>query len=76
MVGMNMGIDRLDELEVEFLHELEIAVNLFQHGIDDQRFAAAAAGDQIGVGAGDVVVELAKNHCGPPQQTRTLRGSG
>jgi|GEM_PF-4758947 hypothetical protein len=31
-------------------YELEIAVDLFQHGVDDQRLAAVAAGEQVGGG--------------------------
>ena len=42
VVGMQMRVDRLDELEVEFVDELQIAVDLLQHRIDDQRLAAAA----------------------------------
>src|SRR5262245_26475199 len=62
MVGMQMGIDRLDQSEVEFVDELDITVDLLQHRIDDQRLAPAPAGDEVGVGAGDAVEELAKNH--------------
>ena len=52
VVGVQMRVDRLDQLEVELLHQLEIAVDLLQHRIDDQRLAAAPAGEQIGIGAG------------------------
>ena len=62
VVGMQMGVDRLDQLEVELVDELEVAVDLLQHRIDDQRLAAAPAGEQIGVGAGDAVEELAEDH--------------
>ena len=47
VVGMQMRVDRLDQLEVELAHELEIAVDLLQHRIDDQRLAAAPAGEQV-----------------------------
>ena len=50
VVGMQMGIDRLDQLEIEFAQELAVAVDLLQHGIEDQRLAAGAAGQQIAVG--------------------------
>ena len=61
-------VDRLDQLEVELVDELEVAVDLLQHRIDDQRLAAAPAGEQIGVGAGHAVEELAEDHGreGPP----------
>ena len=40
MVGVQMRIDGLDQLEIELAHELQIAVDLLQHRIDDQRLAA------------------------------------
>ncbi len=55
VVGVQMGIDRLDQLEVELADQLQIAVDLLQHRIDDHRLAAGAAGEQIGIGAGDAV---------------------
>ena len=62
VVGMQMGVDRLDQPEIEFAQQLAIAVDLLQHGIEDQRLAAGAAGQQIAVGAGNAVEELAKDH--------------
>jgi len=37
-----VGVDRLQQLEVQFTNELKVAIYLFQHRIDDQRLAAAA----------------------------------
>ena len=51
VIGVQMGIDGLDQLEVELADELQIAVDPLQHRIDDQRLAAVPAGDEIGVGA-------------------------
>ena len=65
MVGVQMRIHGLDQLEVELAHELKIAVDPLQHRIDDQRLAAVAAGEQIGVGAGRGVEQLAKDHRAP-----------
>ena len=48
--------------EIEFLHELQIAIDLLQHGIDDQRLAARTAGERVGVGAGCLIEELAENY--------------
>ena len=62
VVGVHMGVDRLHKLEVEFLDEAEVAVDLLQNGIDDHRLAASAAGEQVGVGAGDAVEQLAEDH--------------
>ena len=57
-----MRVDGLDQLEVELVDQLQVAVDLLQHRIDDQRLAAAPAGEQIGVGARDAVEELAEDH--------------
>ena len=62
MVGVQMRVGGLDQLEIELAHELQIAVDLLQHRIDDQRLAAMPAGDEIGVGAGNAVEELAEDH--------------
>ena len=52
MVGVQMGVDGLDQFEVELAHELQIAVDPLQHRIDDQRLAAMPAGEKISVSAG------------------------
>ncbi len=65
VVGVQMRVHRLDQAQVEFADQLQIAVDLLQHRIDDQRFAAGAAGEQIGVGAGNAVEKLAEDHRGP-----------
>src|SRR6266403_910017 len=46
----------------EFVDELNIAVDLLQHRIDDQRLAASPTGDEVGVRARDAVEELAEDH--------------
>ena len=51
VVGVQMGVDGLDQFEVELAHQLQIAIDPLQHRIDDQRLAAVPAGEQIGVGA-------------------------
>src|SRR5262245_49628480 len=48
--------------QVEFAQELDVAVNALEHGIDDQRLAAMPAREQIGVGAGGLVEQLAEDH--------------
>ena len=62
MVGVQMGVDGLDQLEVELADQLQIAVDPLQHRIDDQRLAAVAAGDEIGIGARRCVEQLAEDH--------------
>ena len=51
VIGMQMRVHRLDQFQIELADQLKIAVDLFQHRIDDQRLAAAPAREQIGVGA-------------------------
>ena len=75
VVGVQMGVDGFDELEIEFAHELQIALDLFQHRIDDQRLAAAPAGDDVSVGAGDAVEELTEKHRALLLQPRVRRPS-
>jgi hypothetical protein len=62
MVGMQMRIDCLDELEVELANKLQITIDALDDGIDNQRLATVPAGEHIGVCAGRAVEELAKNH--------------
>ncbi|MEY9287543.1 hypothetical protein ABH979_000617 [Bradyrhizobium ottawaense] len=62
VVGMQMGVDRLDQLEVELAQQLAVAIDLLQHGIEDQRLAAGAAGKDVAVGARNAVEELAEDH--------------
>ena len=51
VVGVEMGVDGLDEPQVELAQELDVAVDALEHRIDDQRLAAVPACQQIGVGA-------------------------
>ena len=62
VIGMQMRVHGLDQFEVELLDELDITVDLLEHRIDDERFAAAPAGDDIGVSTGHAVEELAEDH--------------
>ncbi len=62
VIGVKVGVDRLDQLQVEFGDQLEIAVDFLQHRIDDQGFAAAPACEQVRIGPRGAVKQLAKNH--------------
>src|SRR6185312_9298534 len=66
VVGVQVGVDGLDQLDVEFANELQVTLDLVEHRIDDQRLAAAPTGEQIGVGARNRVEELAEDHGRPP----------
>src|SRR5205085_10952608 len=62
VVGVQVRVDRLDQFQVELADQLEIAVDLLQHRIDDQRLAARPAGHQVGVSARYAVEQLAEDH--------------
>ena len=80
VVGVQMGVDRLDEFEVKLSHKLQITIDPLQHRIDDQRLAATPAGEEIGVGAGRAVEELAEDQWAPSRclfrPKRLWRGCG
>ena len=49
MIGMNMRIDHLHQLQVEFLQKLQVAVRLLEHRIDKQCLTSGPARQKIGV---------------------------
>ena len=55
VIGVQVRVDRLDQLQIELAHELQVAIDLLEHRIDDQRLAAAPAGEEVAVGGRDVV---------------------
>jgi hypothetical protein len=61
VIGVQMGVDGLDQLEIEFPEQLAVAVDLLQYRIKEQRLAAGAAGQQVAVGPGNAVEQLAKD---------------
>ena len=62
VIGVQMRVYGLHQPEIELAHELQIALDALEDRIDDQRLAAAPAGEEIGVGAGRAVEELAEDH--------------
>ena len=62
MIGVQVRVHRFYQLQIELFHELQITIDLLQHRIDDQRLAAAPARQQIGIGAGHAVEDLAEDH--------------
>jgi hypothetical protein len=50
VVGMDVCVDRFDQLQVHFVEELHVAIHLLKDGIYDQRFAADLVRQQVGVG--------------------------
>ncbi len=72
VIGVDVGVDGLDQPEIELLHQLEVAVDLLEHRIDDQRLTALPAGEKVAVGAGNAVEQLAEDH-GPRPLRLTMR---
>src|SRR5262252_5724658 len=75
VVGMQMRIYRLDQIQIELADDQKITINLFQHRINDQRLAAMPASQEISVRARNAVEELAEYHRFLRYSGR-LRGSG
>ena len=64
VIGVQMRVHRLDQSDLKFADQLQIAIDLLQHRIDDQRLSPAAAGKQVRIGAGYAVEKLAEDHRG------------
>ena len=62
VIGMEMGVHSLDELQVQLAQKLEVAIHLLQYGIDDQGFATTSTGQKVTVGAGRAVEHLTEDH--------------
>jgi len=58
VIGMQKGVDRLHQLEVELGDELQVALDLFNHRVDDHRLADSPTGQEIAI-----VPETASNSC-------------
>src|SRR6476646_1871289 len=61
MVSVQMRVDGFYELEIEFVNEMQIPVDLLQDRIDDQRLSARTAREQIGIGAGRLIGTRTEN---------------
>jgi hypothetical protein len=59
---MEVRVHRLHQPHIELLQELDVAINPFEDGIDDERLPAMAAREKIGVGARSAVEQLPENH--------------
>ena len=62
VVGVDVGIEDLGEGQIEFAEKSQVAIDLLQHRVDDEGFAAGTPGDQVGIAARADVVELAEEH--------------
>ena len=59
VVGVDVGLEHRHQLEAELVQELGVALVLLQHRIDEHRLARV--GEQIGIGAGVSVEQLAQH---------------
>ena len=62
MVGVDVGVEDVGEGEVELVDELEVAVHLLDHGVDQHGLARGGIADEVGVRRGLGIEELAENH--------------
>ena len=62
VIGVQMRVHGFHQPEIELAHELQVALDALEDRIDDQRFSAPPAGEEIGVGARGAVEELAEDH--------------
>ncbi len=60
VIGVCMRIHRVDELEPKLIEELDVAFDLIDHWIDQYGLARVLVRDEVGVGPGFVIKELAK----------------
>jgi hypothetical protein len=63
VIGVDMRLDRGNQLETQLLDQLRIARNLLAHRVDQYRLAAAFIGEQVAVGRRLGVEELSEDHC-------------
>ena len=61
MVGMDMGFERIEQFQPQLVDQRRVAPHLLEHRIDDDRLAAFRIGQQIGVGRGGRIEQLAED---------------
>ena len=62
VIGVNMGLQGIDQLEAEFSQQGRVAAHLFVDRVDQNRLARAAVSQQVRIGRGLRIEELAKKH--------------
>jgi len=50
MIGMDMGFERIKELQAQLVDQRRVAPDLLEHRIDDDRRPAAAVSEQVRIG--------------------------
>ncbi len=62
MIGVDVGVERVHELQVELADQGDVALHLLEHGIDEDRLARLLVGEQVRVGRGLGIEELSEQH--------------
>src|SRR5262245_33954182 len=62
MVGVHMRLERQLEAHAELLDQRRVAPRLLEHRVDEQCITRGGVGQQVGIGGGLRVVELAEYH--------------
>ncbi|MGH7046544.1 MAG: hypothetical protein ACREE2_09195 [Stellaceae bacterium] len=70
-LGLDMSLRRIDEAQPQFGDQRRVAPHVFAHRVDADRLAPLPVGEQIGVGRGRRIEQLAKDrHRRAPAQPR------
>ena len=76
MIGMDVGFERIGQIELELLEQRKIPIDLVEHWIDEHRYPAFAAAQEIGKSAGVAVEQLTENHLAGPRRSKPLTRTG
>ncbi len=60
VIGMQVGVERELEVEAELVDQCRVAQRLVEDGVDQHRLAARGIGEQVRVGGGGRIAELAE----------------
>ena len=73
MVRMNVGVDRVNEINSELLGQLHVALNALEHWINQYSLLCHRVSQQVSISKGDVVKELQKfKTCGNRNKKESL----
>ncbi len=70
MVGVHVRLERIAQREAKLGEELAVPLHVLEHRIDEHRVAGLLVGEEVGVGAGGPVEELAEEHGVPVRLDR------
>ena len=73
MIGVYVPASDAKE-QIELIQQLDVAINPFQYGIDDEGLATPTTGQQITVGGRHIVEHLGQNHFGTSEFAERFAG--